>query len=218
MNVRAGSQLIAIGYDSVDIARQVSQRLSPWLIDDDREVDPVFGIREAKVGFLRRTVAVLHYGVPVRARFGDVDRALDIVAQYLREIEHLDELARERPGEVALNARAFVRNGQLALVNVPLNTDVDDRRLGKLGIEEVHTYRPVIDPVERTVTIDGRSWPLSVVVLLGRGELDLDEARRQAWGLATPSEMAWANLIDALGDRVVASSLDLPDALDRAVR
>ena len=46
----------------------------------------------------------------------------------------------------------------------------------------------------------------------------LDEARRHVWALGDPSEIAWAERIDALGDRIIATTLDVPDALDAALR
>jgi hypothetical protein len=44
---------------------------------------------------------------------------------------------------VAVDSRAFVRNGRLVLLHAPLTLDIDDRQLTRLGIDEVNTWRPV---------------------------------------------------------------------------
>jgi len=217
VNLQAGNHLLAVDYDDEAVAEKIRARCAPWSSDDEREIPAAFGVRTVKVGFLRRTAALLHHGAPIRARFDDLDDALDVLVSFLGEIEQLDMLSSERPGDVAVDARAFVRNGKMALLHAPLTLDIDERRLAKLAIEEIHTWRPRVDPAAGTVTVGDRSWPLAGVVMVGHSALSLDDARRHVWALGSPSEVGWAERIDALGDRVGTSELDVYDALDDAL-
>jgi hypothetical protein len=217
INLQAGSLLLAVEYDDPSTAAVIQQRCGAWLSDDEREIPAAFGLRTVKVGFLRRIVALIHHGAPIRARLDNLGAAVDVLVTFLAEIEQLEKLIRSRSGQVAVDARAFVRNGEVVLLHAPLSLDLDNRRVSKLGIEEIHTWRPLVDPADGSVTIGTRPWPLRAIVIAGHNELDLDDARRHAWSLATPSEVAWAELIDTLGDRVGTTALDVPEALDQAL-
>lgn len=217
INIQVGRQLLGVQYDDEAVAAAIRERCAEWLSNDEREIPAVFGVRTVKVGFRRRTAALLHHGAPIRARLDNLDEALDVLVSLLRETEQLQELFDARPGDVAVDARAFVRSGRLVLAHAPSSLDVDERQLRRLGIEEIHTWRPLVNCTEGTVTIGSRSWPLHGVVMTGHGELSLDDARRHAWALGTPPEVAWAERIDALGGRVHASPHDLYSALDQAL-
>jgi hypothetical protein len=142
---------------------------------------------------------------------------LDIPVSEVGEIEQSQHLLDTRTGDVTVDARAFVRDGRLVLADVPATLDVDQRRLRLLGIEELPTWRPLVRCAVGTVSIRSRDWPLHGIVIAGLGELGLDDARRHAWALGCPSEVSWAELIDALGERVRASAGDLHELLDRAL-
>lgn len=216
INMQAGRHLLAVEYDDDAVADAIRERCASWLTTDERDIPAAFGVRTVKVGFLRRTKALLHHGSPIRARFDTLDEALNALASFLSEVAQLDELGESRPGDVAVDARAFVRDDEVVLLHAPSSVDVDERRLSKLGIGEVHSWRPLVDPAEGTVTIGSRSWPLRGVTMIGHGEMELDDARRHAWALGTPSEVGWAERIDSLGGHVRVTSLDLYDALDQA--
>src|SRR6056297_2154831 len=215
--MQAGRQLLSVQYDDEAVATAIRERCAAWVSTDEREVAPAFGIRTVKVGVLRRTVALLQHGVPIRARLDSLDEALEILDSHLGEIEQFQELLDTRTGNVTVDARAFVRAGRLVLAHVPATVDVDVSRLRRLGIEEIHTWRPLVDCAAGTVTIRSRTWPVHAVVVIGHREWGLDDARRQAWALGSPSEVAWAERIDALGDRVRASAGDLYELIDRAL-
>ena len=215
INLQAGRHLVAVEYDNAETSTAIRSRCARWLTDDERAIPAAFGVRTAKVGFLRRTVAVLHHGAPIRARFPSVDDALDTLASFLGELEVQDELLRVRSGDVAVDSRAFVRNDRLVLVHAPLTLDIDERQLERRGIDEAHTWRPVVSAVDGTVRIGSRAWPLDGAILVGHGEMALDDARRHLWALGTPNEVGWAELIDTLGDRIVSTNGDVPTALDR---
>ncbi|MGA9278002.1 hypothetical protein [Ilumatobacter sp.] len=217
LNLRAGNHLVAVEYDSTETRDLLRQHCASWLSDDERDVPAAFGVRVVKVGFRRKKVGVLHHGSPIRARFDSVDEAVDAVAGFLREMERLETLMSSRPGQVAVEARAFERGGEVVLFHAPLKIDVDERRLAKIGIHEIQTWKPVIDPADGLVTLGSQSWPLRAVVMGGHGDLELDDARRHVFGLAKPSEMAWAELIDSMGDRVRATTIDVHEALDQAL-
>ncbi len=218
INFTAGDHLLSVEYDSADTAATLRARCAAWLVDDDRDVPAAFGVRTAKVGFRRRTVAVLHHGAPVRARLASVEAAADTIAAFLGEIDAMAALQRSRPGHVAVEARAFVRDDEMVLVHAPVTRDADERQLSRLGINEVQTWRPRVDPQTGTVTIGSRSWPLRGIVVVGLHDRGLDHVRQYAWQLGTPAEPGWAHLIDSLGERVVATQLDIPQALDVAFR
>jgi hypothetical protein len=215
INMQAGRHLLAVEYDTDATAATLRSRCERWLTDDEREVAAAFGVRTAKVGFRRRTVAILHHGAPIRARLASRDEAVDTLAAFLGELDVLDQLVHDRPGDVAVDSRAFVRSGRLVLVHAPLTLDIDDRRLRRSGIEEVPTWRPLVVPSTGTVRIGSGAWPLHGALVVGHGALDLDEARRHVWSLGAPSEVGWAELIDSLGDRVEATNEDVPEALDQ---
>jgi hypothetical protein len=218
INLQAGRHLLSVEYGSEVVAAAIRERCAAWLSTDEREIAAAFGIRTEKVGLLRRrTIAVLHHGAPIRARFAGLDEALDALIAHLGEIEQLRTLIETRPGDVAVDARAFVRNGRLVLASAPASVDVDEDRLRRLGIEEIPTWRPLVRCAAGTVTIGRRSWPLHGVVMIAHRELALDDARRRAWALGTPAGVAWAERIDALGDRVQATRGDLYDLVDQAL-
>lgn len=217
INLQVGSQLLSVQYDSDKVAAAIRDRCAAWLSTDEREVPAMFGIRTVRVGLLRRTVAVLHHGVPIRSRLDSLDEALDVLVSHLGEIEQRQELLGSRPGCVVVDARAFVRDGRLVLAHAPSTLDVDTRRLRRLGIEEIPTWRPLVDCAAGTVTVGSRSWPLHGVVIVGHRDLQLDDARRHAWGLGMPAEVAWAERIDVLGERVSASAGDLYELVDQAL-
>jgi hypothetical protein len=215
--MQAGRQLLGVQYDDEAVATAIRKRCALWLSTDEREIPAAFGVRTVKVGFRRKTAALLHHGAPIRARLDSLDGALDVLVSFLREIEQLQELIDARPGNVAVDARAFVRNGRLVLAHAPSSYDVDERQLRELGIEEIQTWRPLVNCAAGTVTIGSQSWPLHGVLMVAHSELALDDARRHAWALGTPPEVAWAERIDALGERVCASSLDIYEAIDQAL-
>lgn len=217
LNLRAGNHLVAVEYDSEKTADALRTRCAQWLTDDERDIAPAFGVRVAKVGFRRKSVGVLHHGAPIRARLASVDAAIEVLVGFVAEMTQVEEVARERTGRVTIDARAFTRSGKLVLLHAPRTRDIDERSLAAQGIEEIQTWRPLIDPASGSVTIGERSWPLDGVVMVGHGELGLDDARRHVWGLASPSEVAWAEQIDALGDRIRATAVDAVDALDQAL-
>jgi hypothetical protein len=217
INMQAGRQLLSVQYDDEAVAAAIRERCTAWLSADERSVAAMFGVRTVKVGFLRRTEALLHHGVPIRLRLGGLHEALDVLVGFLHEIDQLQVLLDTRPGDVMVDARAFVRDGRLLLVHAPPSLDVDERRLRRLGIEEIATWRPLVDCAAGTVAIGSRSWPLHGVVMVGHSELGLDDARRRAWALGMPAEVAWAERIDALGERVRGCSGDLYESIDRAL-
>jgi hypothetical protein len=218
INLQAGNHLLSVEYGSETVAAAVRERCAAWLSTDEREVAAVFGVRTEKVGLLRRrTLAVLHHGGPIRARLASLDDALDVLVSHLGEIEQLQTLIETRPGDVAVDARAFVRDGRLVLAQVPAWVDVDESRLRRLGIEEIPTWRPLVRCAAGTVTIGSRSWPLHGVVMIVHRDVSLGDARRRAWALGTPAGVAWAERIDSLGDRVRATRGDLYNLVDQAL-
>lgn len=218
INFAAGDHLLSVEYDSADTAAVLRARCAAWLVDDDRDVPAVFGVRAAKVGFRRRTVAVLHHGAPIRARLASVEAAADTIASFLAEIDVVADLHRSRPGLVAVDARAFLRDGEIVLLHAPPSSDADERQLRRLGISEVQTWRPRVDPATGTVTIGQRSWPLRGFVVVGLPDHGFDHLRQHVWQLGAPHEPGWANRVDSLGDRVAAGSHDIAQALEAAFR
>jgi hypothetical protein len=214
--MQAGKHLLAVEYDDDLVAAELRARCASWLTADEREVPAAFGIRMVKVGFLRRSKALLHHGAPIRARFDTLDDAVDVLVGFLHEIEQVDRLTDRPSGHVAVDARAFVRRERAVLLHAPASVDVDERQLAAIDVDEIHSWCPLVDPSAGTVTIGLRSWPLHGVTMIGHHEMELDDARRHAWALGTPGEVGWAELLDSLGDGVRASSLDVHQALDEA--
>jgi hypothetical protein len=217
INMQTGRELLSVQYDDEAVATAIRERCAWWLSTDEREVVATFGVRTVEVGVRRRTAAVLYHGVPIRSRHDSLDEALDILASHLAEIDQVQHLLDTRTGDVTVDARAFIRNGRLVLAHVPAILDVDQHRLHRRGIEELHTWRPLVECAAGTVTIRSENWPLHGVVIAGHRNAGLDDARRRAWALGSPSEVSWAELIDALDNRVHASAGDLYDLLDRAL-
>ncbi len=178
------------------------------------DVPAAFGVRIAKVGIRRRTVGVVHHGAPVRHRFDDPDAAIETIATFLAEI------GRHRPdGLVAVEARAFTRGDRVVLLDVPLSVDVDERPLQRLGIVEIPTYRPLLDPATGLLMLGDQAeqHPLSGVVVQQRHLHSLDDARRRLWSLGDGPRLPWADFIDQLTDQLIWDETDLATALDRAL-
>ncbi len=212
VNFEADGHLVAVEYDGDQTANALRERCAPWQTTDTSDIPAAFGVRIAKVGFRRRRVGVVHHGAPVRHRVDGLEAAVDAIATFLSEI------GRESPdGHVEVAARAFVRGGSLALLDLPISVDVDERRLHRLDIEEIPTWRPLLDPASGRVSIGDRSFPLTGFALVHPAVPDLDSARRHVWSLGTGPRLAWAELIDGWGDRLVYDVEDVAESLDRAL-
>ena len=200
---QAGNRVVGIEYDSAEMLDALRTRCRDWLPEfgfaDDLEVPAAFGVRTAKVGFRRRKVGVVHHGAPVRYRLDSSDEAVDVIARILAD------LAAERPpNAVTVDARCFVRGGRGVLIDIPPSRVVDERRLRWLGIVEIPTWRPRIDPDARTVQVADSQWPFAGIASVRPTLLDLDARRRHLWQLADGDVLAWAELLDDLAsDRMV---------------
>jgi len=204
---------VAVEYDDDETASALRQRCAGWATSDTSDIPAAFGVRVAKVGFRRRKVGVVHHGAPVRYRLDGLAAAADAIATVLADLD------REVPaGAVLIAARAFARGGRMALLEMPLSIDLDERPLRALGIEEIPTWRPVLDLASGRVTAGERSGQLAGFVVAQPLIVDLDSARRQAWSLGTGPRVPWADFVDGLGDRIVYDVPDLAHALDRALR
>jgi hypothetical protein len=213
LNFQAGGHLVAVEYDGDETAAALRQRCARWATSDTIDVPAVFGVRVAKVGFRRRRVGVVHHGAPVRYRLDGLTAAVDAIATFLADLD------REVPdGAVAVAARAFARGERVALLDMPLSIDLDERPLDSLGIEEIPTWRPVIELARGRVTAGDRSGQLAGFVVAQPMVADLDSARRHVWSLGSGPRLPWAEFVDGLGDRIVYDVTDLVDALDRALR
>lgn len=213
LNFEAGGHLVAVEYDGDETASALRQRCAGWATSDTSDIPAAFGVRVAKVGFRRRKVGVVHHGAPVRYRLDGLAAAADAIATVLADLD------REVPaGAVLIAARAFARGGRMALLEMPLSIDLDERPLRALGIEEIPTWRPVLDLASGQVTAGERSGQLAGFVVAQPLIVDLDSARRQAWSLGTGPRVPWADFVDGLGDRIVYDVPDLAHALDRALR
>ena len=211
LNFEAGGHLVAVEYDD-KTAEALRERCARWVTSDTSDIPAAFGVRGARVGSRRRWVGVVHHGAPVRDRLAGIDAAVDAIATILGDFE------RDVPdGQVAIAARAFVRNGRVALLDLPLSVDVDERPLQSRGIAEIPTWRPLVDPSTGRVTVGDRALPLAGFVLAYPAVADLDSARRHVWSLGTGPRLPWAEFIDGLGERVVYDVESIDDALDRAL-
>lgn len=209
VNFEAGGTLVAVEYDSDDTLVALRAACARWATDDAADVPAAFGVREAKVGFRRRRVGIVHHGAPIRHRTDSVDAAVAAVATFLAEIE------RGVPeGGVEIAARAFARNDRLALVDRPASIDLDERLLHRLGVAEVPTWRPLLDLTTGEVTVGGRRFHLAGVVLQGLAVTALDDARRHVWSLGTGPHLPWAEFVDGIGERIVWQVDDLASTLD----
>ena len=210
VNFEAGRHLVAVEYDGDETAAALRERCARWLTGDTTEIPAAFGVRVAKVGFRRRRIGVVHYGAPVRHRLDGLDAAVESIAVVLAD------LARVTPaGHVEVAARAFMRDGRVALVDIGLSADIDERPLRARAIEEIPSWLPLVDPSTGSVIVGGRTQSLAGFVLTDLMISDLDSARRRVWSLGTGPRVPWAELIDGLGDRVVYGARNLADALDR---
>lgn len=212
MNFESGGHLVAVEYDSDDTADALRARCARWRSDDTSDVPAPFGLRVARVGFRRRQIGVVHHGAPVRHRLPSLDAGVEAIAGFLGEMEQVVPT-----GLVQLDARLFVRDGRAVLLDLPLSVDVDERPLGRLGIEEVPTWRPLLDPSAGVVAVGDTSWPLAGVVVRQPLIHSLDDARRRLWSLGTGPHPDWADFIDALGEHVAWADPDLPRSLDGAL-
>lgn len=213
INFESGGRLVAVEYDCDDTATALRSRCAQWSSSDTSDVPAAFGVRIAKVGIRRRTVGVVHHGAPVRHRFDDANAAIEAIGTFLAE------LGRPRPDDlVVVEARAFARGDRVALLDVPLSVDVDERPLRRLGIAEIPTYRPLLDPATGDLTVGAGTFPLAGAVVQQRHMHSLDDARRRLWSLGDGPRLAWADFVDQLGDRIIWDEPDLSAALDRALR
>jgi hypothetical protein len=208
---RAGDRLVGVEYDSETTAAALRARCRAWALPADEaeatDVPAAFGVRVAKVGLRRRKVGVVHHGAPVRYRLPSPEQAVDVVARIL------DDIARERPaGTVSVDARCFVHDGRAVLVAVPLSRDVDERPLRAAGFAEVPAWRPVVDPAGRTARVGDEVWPLAGMAVVGLPLPGLDTARKHVWHLGEGDVLAWAELVDGLGDRLVSNQDDVLEA------
>jgi hypothetical protein len=214
INFESGGHLVAVEYDSDTTAAALRERCAQWSSSDTSDVPAAFGVRFARVGIRQRKVGVVHHGAPVRHRLDRADAAIDAIATFL------DEIGRPRPeGFLAIEARAFARGDRVALLDIPLSVDVDERPLRRLGIAEIPTYRPLLDPSTGLLTTGSGAMPrpLAGVVFQQRHLHSLDDARRQLWSLGNGPRLSWAEFVDQLGDRIVWDEPDLTSALDRAL-
>ncbi len=208
---RAGDRLVGVEYDSESTAVALRARCRAWARPADEaeavDIPAAFGVRVAKVGFRRRKVGVVHHGAPVRYRLPSPEQAVDAVARIL------DDIARERPpGVVSVDARCVVHDGRAVLVDVPLSRDVDERPLQAAGFAEVAAWRPVVDPARGTVRVGDDEWPLAGVAVVGRPLSGPDATRKHVWHLGEGDALAWAELVDGLGDRLVSDRDDVLEA------
>ena len=212
INFESDGHLVAVEYDSSDTAAALRKRCAHWLSSDTSDLPAAFGVRVARVGIRRRRVGVVHHGAPVRLRLDGADAAVDAIATFL------DEIGRPQPESfVAVTARAFTRNGCVVLVDVPLATDVDERPLIRLGIREISTYRPLLDPSTGNLTVSAGAYPLAGVVIQHGHVHSLDDARRQLWSLGDGPRLPWADFVDQLGTRIIWKTSALEAALDLAL-
>lgn len=212
INFESGGHLVAVEYDSNDTAAALRDRCAGWLSSDTRDVPAPFGVRVAQVGIRRRRVGVVHHGAPVRHRLDDLNAATEAIARFL------DEIGSSRPESlVAIEARVFARGGRVVLLDIPLSIDVDERPLRRLNIAEVLTYRPLLDPLTRRLTIGTESYPVSGIVVQRPEVQSLDDARRRIWSLGEGPRLPWTEFVDQLGDRIVWDGSDLVSTLDRAL-
>ena len=70
----------------------------------------------------------------------------------------------------------------------------------------------------RMVEVVGETWPLAGIAVVGHPPTGLDAARRRAWSLGEGDVLAWAELIDGLGEALVHDVDDVLDACERALR
>lgn len=209
MNFEAGGTLVAVEYDSDDTLASLRAACTRWATADAADVPAAFGVREAKVGFRRRRVGIVHHGAPIRHRTDSVDAAVEAIATFLAEIE------RDVPdGGVEIAARAFVRGDRLVLVDRPVSVDLDERPLHRVGVAELPTWRPLLDPTTGEVTVGGRRFDLAGFALQGLAVTTLDDARRHVWSLGTGPRLPWAEFVDRLGERIVWQVDDLATTLD----
>lgn len=212
INLESAGHLVAVEYDSDDTAAALRRRCERWLSSDTSDVPAAFGVRVARVGIRRRGVGVVHRGAPVRHRLDGIDAAVDAIATFLEEI------GRPRPeGSVAVEARVFARGDRVVLLDLPLSIDVDERPLRGLGIAEIPTYRPLLNPSTGDLTISDRTYPLAGIVVQRPHVHSLDDARRQVWSLGDGPRLPWAEFIDQLGDRIIWDTPELAAALDRSL-
>jgi hypothetical protein len=214
INFESGGYLVAVEYDSNDTVTALRSRCAQWSSSDTSDVPAAFGVRIAKVGIRRRKIGVVHHGAPVRNRFDDANDAVEAIATFLAEI------GRPRPDDlVAVDARAFARADRVALLDIPVSVDVDERPLRRLGITEIPTYRPLLDPSTGLVMVGAgaMSLPLAGVVVQRPHRYSLDHARRRLWSLGDGSRLSWAEFVDELGDRIIWDEPELTSALDRAL-
>jgi hypothetical protein len=214
---RAGDRLVGVEYDTVETRDALRATCGRWLPDQDdvgaQDVPAAYGVRTAKVGFRRRKVGIVHHGAPIRHRL-DTPREAVVVMEGI-----LGDVARERsPGAVSVDARCFVRDGRAVLVDVPLSRDVDERPLRAEGFEEVPAWRPMVDPDALTVDVAGRTRALAGVAVVGRPVGEPDALRSHVWHLAEGDLLAWAELVDGLGDGLVSDADDVLDACRRLLR
>lgn len=212
INFESGGYLVAVEYDSDETAAALRRQCATWLSSDASDIPAAFGVRVARVGIRRRQVGVVHHGAPVRHRLDGADAAVEAIATFL------DEFAHHRPeGLVAVKTRVFTRGGNVALLDIPLTIDVDERPLRRIGITEVPTYRPLLDPTTSLLTVNNEAHPLVGVAVMDTHVQSLDDARRRIWSLGDGPRLSWAQFIDQLGDRVVWDAPDLASAIDHAL-
>lgn len=212
IDVEAGGYRVAVGYDSDATAAALRVRCAAWSSAEPTGVEPAFGVSAAKVGLRRRQVGVVHHGTAIRHRLESVEAAVEVVGSFL------DELSVERPEhQVAVESRVVIRDGRVALLVIPPSTDLDDRPLRRVGISELPTIRPLLDPATGTLTIAGTDHRLERVVVAPAESLD--DARRQVFVRGDGPWLQWAEYIDRLGEKLVwrHDASDLTALLDEAL-
>lgn len=194
-----GEWLVGVEFDSPRTADLVRAAATSWNEVEADGVEPAFGVREARVGWRRRRVGVLHHGEPVRLRAASVDDAVVGLMAIFADLER-----ESGPSTIRVSSRLFVRGDVAVLVDVPQATDVPSSSLEHDGVLEVPTWRPVVEPGDPPRVRSGTSeYRLVGVGAVTPVDLGLDDARLRVWGSAEGDLHAWAWILDSLNECVL---------------
>jgi hypothetical protein len=213
--VLVGERAVRIGWDREATAAAVREATAAWPETADEPDLPVaLGIRGVAVGLLRRRMWLVHFGTPVRHRADDLAGATGFVHGMLRSVAG----GSPADDEVALRLRAYVAGSRAVLVHVRDDVDIDERPLGKRGIDQLPVLSVSVRPATGAVLHGGRLYELAGAIvdarLLPEGAV-LDDARRHLLALGDGARRSWSWALDQLGDRVVVAA---PDDVSAAVR
>ena len=198
INMHAGDRLLGVEYDAEATGDAIRQRCVAWLDGSGRDLPAVLGVRTAAVGLLRRRVGLLHHGASVRHHTPDLDSAVEALAAILAGIE-----AHPAPGEVHVETLVLTRDGRAVLLVLPAKVDVD-HMIRKLGIQNVPSWRAVVDTATGEVLTDSRRLPIAAMVIADpMAGSSLDDSRRHLWALGDGDLTGWAELLEQRGDLIV---------------